>query len=143
MKNLLLVLMMGLFGFLTTLLIIPFIKKLALRTNIIAYPGGRRNHEKPTPLLGGVAIFLPFAVVFVLFYSIVMMGKLQVGHPEKLQMLSLFLGSTWILILGVIDDKAPLGWKKKLLGQVFGVVILVLGGHTICLLYTSPSPRDS
>ncbi|MEI7448114.1 MAG: MraY family glycosyltransferase [Desulfomonile sp.] len=131
MKNLLLVLMVGLFGFLTTLLIIPFIKKLALRTNIIAYPGGRRNHEKPTPLLGGVAIFLPFAVVFVLFYSIVMMGKLQVGHPEKLQMLSLFLGSTWILILGVIDDKAPLGWKKKLLGQVFGVVILVLGGHTI------------
>jgi len=131
MKDLLLVLSVSLFGFLATLSVMPLVRRLAQRTGIISYPGGRRNHERPTPLLGGLAIYLPFAIVFCLFYIGVTLEKFQGSHPKNLQMLSLFLGSTWILLLGVIDDKHRLGWKKKIIGQLFGVSILVLGGHSV------------
>ncbi len=45
--------------------------------------------------------------------------------------MSLFIGSVWILSLGIIDDRVNLGWRKKLLGQILGIGIVLLGGHTI------------
>ena len=37
---------------------IPILRKLAFKFNILDIPGGRKVHKVPTPLLGGVAIFL-------------------------------------------------------------------------------------
>ncbi|MGC8605552.1 MAG: MraY family glycosyltransferase [Desulfomonilaceae bacterium] len=45
--------------------------------------------------------------------------------------MSLFIGSLWILSLGIIDDRVNLGWRKKLLGQIGGIAILLIGGNTI------------
>ena len=41
------------------------------------------------------------------------------------------MGTTWILVLGIIDDWIKLGWRKKLLGQLVGISILLVGGNTI------------
>lgn len=120
-----------LFGFAVTSLTIPLVKAAAFKYGLVSSPGGRRAHLKPTPLLGGLAIYLPFAVVFLSFFSLLAAGKFTLDKPDKLNMLSLFLGTSWILILGTIDDKIPMGWRKKLLGQLLGGIILVLGGHTI------------
>jgi UDP-GlcNAc:undecaprenyl-phosphate GlcNAc-1-phosphate transferase len=46
-------------------------------------------------------------------------------------MVSLFLGTSWILVLGTVDDRLTLNWKQKLAGQFLGGLILILGGHTI------------
>lgn len=130
-KDLILVLSVSLFGFLTTLAVMPLVKRIAKKKGIMAHPGGRRNHERPTPLLGGLAIYLPFALVFCFLYAGVLIGQFPITHPDSLQMLSLFLGSAWILFLGFIDDKQRLGWRRKLVGEVFGISILVLGGHSV------------
>jgi UDP-GlcNAc:undecaprenyl-phosphate/decaprenyl-phosphate GlcNAc-1-phosphate transferase len=119
------------FGFAGTALAIPFVQKAALRKGIVSEPGGRRTHGEPTPLLGGVSIFLPFALVFITFFGLCIFQKLPADRPNSVQMLSLFLGTAWVLCLGTIDDKTPIGWQKKLLGQIAGTVILVLGGHSI------------
>ena len=38
----------------------PLCKAIAWRTSFLAHPSDRGIHQRPTPLLGGVAIFLAF-----------------------------------------------------------------------------------
>ena len=38
----------------------PFIMKLALWTNLVDKPNARKNHEKVTPLMGGLSVFIGF-----------------------------------------------------------------------------------
>lgn len=35
----------------------------ARRFGMVDHPGGRKNHDHPTPLVGGLAIFLAFLIV--------------------------------------------------------------------------------
>jgi UDP-GlcNAc:undecaprenyl-phosphate GlcNAc-1-phosphate transferase len=120
-----------LFGFIVTYTTIPALRRVALNYDVVSAPGGRRSHNKPTPLLGGLAIFLPFAAVFITFFILTITEQIVLNQPTKVQMLALFIGTTWILILGTLDDKAHLGWRLKLAGQGLGAAILVLGGHNI------------
>ncbi len=121
----------GVFGFIATFASIPVYRKFALKYNFLSYPGGRRIHEAPTPLLGGAAIYLPFAVVFCFLYVLTLLGRLELSEKHKFQMIALFLGTTWIFFLGTIDDKVSISWEKKILGQLFAVGILIVGGHSI------------
>ncbi|MEW6387212.1 MAG: MraY family glycosyltransferase [Thermodesulfobacteriota bacterium] len=118
-------------GFILTSLAIPVAKKIAEKYGLVSFPREPSRRRDPIPLLGGVAIYLPFALVFTVFFTLLLLGNLALTQPTKAKMLALFLGTTWILVLGIIDDKETLGWRQKLLGQFFGGVILVLGGHTL------------
>jgi UDP-GlcNAc:undecaprenyl-phosphate GlcNAc-1-phosphate transferase len=119
------------FGFTVTYAAIPAARKLARRWDLIAPPGGRRNHAQDTPLTGGWTLYLPLTGAFLAFFALALTGRLTVLRPEWGRMLSLFLGTTWILILGTIDDRMVIPWKQKLAGQLLGAVILVIGGHTV------------
>jgi len=119
------------FGFAATCILVPLLKKAALKKGFVAAPGGRRVHAEPTPLLGGLAIYPPFALVFITFFALLCSGQLFLEQPTRMKMLSLFVATTWLLILGTVDDKKDLGWRKKLLGQIVAGIILVLGGHNI------------
>jgi len=44
-------------------LLVPVAIRLSKRTGLMALPGGRHAHSKPTPLLGGLAMFVGFAIV--------------------------------------------------------------------------------
>jgi UDP-GlcNAc:undecaprenyl-phosphate GlcNAc-1-phosphate transferase len=78
-----------------------------------------------------LALFIPLMVAFLAFFGLALAGRLSMLRPEWPRMLSLFLGTTWILILGTIDDRLMLGWKQKLGGQFLAGLILVMGGHTV------------
>ncbi len=114
-----------------TLTLVPLVKRLAMKNDIMAYPGGRRNHEEPVPLLGGLAIFLPLLIVFVALFMADVTGSPYSGKDIHLKLTSLMLGTFWILLLGTFDDVIKLNWKEKLGGQFIGVIILIWGGHTI------------
>jgi len=119
------------FGCIVTYGTIPLAIKWAQNWGLVVFPGGRRNHAQATPLAGGFAVFLPLAAVFFAFFALTLAGRLPSWHPELKRMLTLFLGTTWMLVLGTVDDRLTLSWKNKLLGQFLGVFILVLGGHTV------------
>ncbi len=121
----------ALFGFLATLVAIPGIKHRALRSGVVDRPGGRKQHCGAVPLLGGIAIILPLLGVLSSIYCVNALGGELFERPKNGQVLSLLLGTAWILILGTMDDKYGLQWSKKLLGELGGVGILVLGGHCI------------
>jgi UDP-GlcNAc:undecaprenyl-phosphate GlcNAc-1-phosphate transferase len=120
-----------LFGLLGTAGVIPWVKKRAVALNIVSNPGGRRLHSAPTPLLGGIAIFFPPALVFLGMLIIEAGNPHHYGRPFFSHTLSLFLGTLWMVALGTIDDATRLGWRKKLAGQFCGAGILLLGGHGI------------
>ncbi len=90
-----------------SLIATPAMRSLALRFGMLAKPSRRSVHSKPTPYLGGVAIYLAFALSTFLF--------LGVDRPE---VMGLFIGGFLMVALGTLDDLRPLSPKVKLLGQV-------------------------
>ncbi len=102
--------------FLTSAILIPFIKDIAIHINALDVPNKRKIHKKPMPRLGGLAIFLSFLVGYMFF------------APITTQMISILIGSFLIILLGIIDDINPLKPTTKLWGQLLVAFILVFFG---------------
>lgn len=98
------------------LIITPFIKKLAIRLGVVDKPNHRKVHTNIMPRLGGLAIYLAFLIAFLIFI------------PKNNLTWGILLGSTIIVITGVIDDKYQISPRLKLLGQVIAATVVVLFG---------------
>jgi len=101
-------------AFILSILATPLFSKLALKQNIVDLPGAHKTHLKSKPLLGGLAIFIGFAVTLVLFLDV----------DNKL--LSLVIGTAVLVITGLLDDIYNLRPVLKLLGQTLSASIVVL-----------------
>ncbi|MBI4531380.1 MAG: undecaprenyl/decaprenyl-phosphate alpha-N-acetylglucosaminyl 1-phosphate transferase [Candidatus Latescibacteria bacterium] len=100
-------------------LLTPLVRRVALRLGVLDIPGGRKNHDAPTPLLGGVAVYGAFATVVLLnFYF-------------SFEMKGVALGGTLIFLLGLIDDVRELPSSFKLFVQCVAVAILIGYGVVI------------
>ncbi len=94
----------------------------AHRLDILDVPRGRKDHGKATALLGGVAIYIAFAVT--------VLRNFEFTDPLK----GVALGGTLMLIVGVLDDVMDLRAPVKLLSQLVGVAILIHYGVVISFL---------
>ncbi len=128
---LLLLAVTGGLGFLVTLCAIPIVKRIAERVDLLSYPGGHSSHDKPIPLLGGAAMLLGVLAAYLFFQMVLTKQAWDMQFPGFWETTSLVLGATWMCLLGTLDDKLHLGWKKKVLGELIGVGIIIAGGHTI------------
>lgn len=113
------VLLMVFIPFAFVALIIPFIKKVAVRIGAVDVPGGRHIHKKVMPKLGGLAIFLGFLLGYMIFGD----------HSE--QMNSILIGSFIIVITGLFDDICELKPLEKMLGQVVAACIITFYGKIL------------
>ncbi len=102
----------------------PVVRSAARRIGMMDQPSARKQHAVPTPLLGGVAIYLAFIVALILlgdrFYVKEVAG--------------IVLGATLVSFLGLWDDRKGLRPWVKLSGQFLAAGILVLGGVRITVL---------
>jgi len=103
---------------------VPVVARFALFWNAVVLPGGRYAHAGKTPLLGGLAIVLPF--VGFLVYD---------GSPRSL---GLALGACLMAGVGAFDDLRGMSPKGKLLGQAVSALILVATGHRASELLLAP-----
>lgn len=103
--------------FLSSLILVPIVKKIAVHINAIDIPNERKVHTKPTPRLGGLAIFLSFLLGYILF------GELST------QMLSILIGGFILIILGICDDIKPIKAKHKFIVQVIAALVVVCYGN--------------
>jgi UDP-GlcNAc:undecaprenyl-phosphate/decaprenyl-phosphate GlcNAc-1-phosphate transferase len=102
-------------------------KKLALKFNIVDKPDlNRKIHKKPTPLLGGLAIFLSFFLVLFLFKGDLLSGDLSINH-----WLGFFIGAIFLLVGGVLDDRYNLSPRFQIIWPVLASVAVILGGVSI------------
>lgn len=108
-----------LFSIASSFMLTPQIRAFALKRGIVDRPRGRRVHEVPVPMLGGVGIYLSFLAACVIFARI---DRNTIG---------LLLGGAIIVAVGVWDDICELNPRTKLCGQIAAAVVLVLFGVKI------------
>ena len=54
-------------SFLVAFYLVPIVRSIAIKLNILDIPDGSiKKHKKPTPYLGGIAIYIAFIVSLVL-----------------------------------------------------------------------------
>lgn len=114
-------------AFIISLLITPLVRKGAVLIKVIDVPRDKRRvHKKPTPLLGGIAIY-------VAFMSVLILKKGVITNSE----IAIMLGATVIAIGGFLDDKFDIKPWQKLAFQIVATVIVLAFGLKIEIL-TNP-----
>ena len=100
--------------------ITPVARRMAHQFGVLDQPNARKVHVKPTPLLGGVAIYIAFVL------ALLFLGDLFYVN----QVIGIFIGASFVSFLGLVDDSRGLRPLIKLGGQVVAALILVLSGVT-------------
>ena len=101
---------------LTSLILVPIIKKVAIHVNAMDEPNARKIHKVPMPRLGGLAIYLAFLLGYMLYGEV------------STQMLSILIGGFLLILVGFIDDIKSVPARYKLVVQIIAATIVVLYG---------------
>lgn len=92
--------------------------KMAILKNFVDKPNMRSSHTGCVPNIGGIVVFLAFLCSFLLFAHF--------GREPELQYV--LLGAILLFIVGIYDDMLVISPRKKLKGEVLGVLVLIIGG---------------
>ena len=103
-------------SFVVTSLVLWLLKPVAHRFNLLDHPAGRKDHQEPTPVIGGVAMFIGFLLAFV--------AVDQVNET----MTAFAVASLLLVVVGLYDDKHDMRWYWRILAQVIASLILIYWG---------------
>ena len=109
---------------LTCALAVPLVRRLAITRGAVDVPDPRRELARPTPRLGGVAVFLA-AVIVLAIAGATGLVSLASAPPRMLAFASAAL---LIVGLGAYDDFRPLRPPVKLVVELCAATIVVAGG---------------
>lgn len=100
--------------------LILLLRGVAHRFDFVDRPGGRKQHERPTPTVGGLAMFV--AVLVALIANDALRGNVAI-----------LLGiAAMLVVLGVLDDRRGLSVPLRMLIQVALVsIVVVYAGGTV------------
>jgi len=91
------------------MVLMPTIRKIAIKISLVDKPNLRKMHKVPVPLVGGILIVISSMITLFIFP--------EIWNVER-KYYVLLICSLILLIVGVIDDKMDLRWSIK-----FGVQI--------------------
>lgn len=106
--------------FAAALALTPLVRLLSRRTKFVAEPRDDRWHVKETPLFGGIAIYLAFSLVFILFHP----------HLPPGARLILF-GGTLLFLTGLVDDLITIKPPVKFAIQLIVSAMVVYFGRRL------------
>ena len=106
-------------SFCLALVLTPLVRAVARRYEFVAVPKTDRWHKKATAMLGGVAIWLSVVIVSVTFALQTVYGKY------------ILLASTFLFLVGLIDDLVHIKPYQKLIGQILGSAYVVYYGLSL------------
>lgn len=88
----------------------------ARRLDLMDYPKGRKDHERPTPVTGGLAM----AIASVLAYW---------AAPNLTPSIQAFcIAAVLLVAVGLWDDKHDLRWYWRVLAQVLAALVVIFWG---------------
>jgi len=124
---------------------VPAAGWVARRFGVIDQPGPRKIHEKPTPRIGGIAVWAAFTLVVLAGYFgapvlsrlpwvethlAAPVAMLQEAYRVQAKLVAMLVGGTLAFAVGLLDDvfgrRFPV--VAKFAGQVLAAVVLVAGG---------------
>ena len=108
-----------------SLVLTPIIRKGAIKAGLVYMPGPRTVHNRPMPVMGGLAIFV---ALFITVFHRVDLGQ---------DILGLFLGGLIVLAVGMWDDIKELRPLPKLIGQI-GAALVAMGFGVRIEFITNP-----
>jgi UDP-GlcNAc:undecaprenyl-phosphate GlcNAc-1-phosphate transferase len=103
----------------------PLVRRLAVRNGFIDHPSDRKVHPKPTPTLGGLALWFAVLVGLGVAYAIPDFRPLFEASSEPI---GVAVAGTVIVALGGYDDVRTLSVPAKVAGQILAAGILLLYG---------------
>lgn len=122
-------------AFVTTYVLTPLAKRLAVRTDAVDYPSKRRINTKPVPRLGGLAVFAGLIVgTCVALAGTRLLGwpPIFVPHPSLAISYPMLVVSFVLMVAtGAADDIVQLSPKAKFAGQLVAAGMAVWGGLVI------------
>ena len=104
-------------AFFVTLMSIHLLRPVARKVGLVDTPGGRKTHDKDTPLIGGIGIFLG------LLAGLFMNPETLVNYQPLLAIASV------LLITGLVDDYFPLPAVVRLGIQVLAAWFMCTWGE--------------
>lgn len=107
-----------LLSFGSTVLFVFVLKRLAYRIGFTDRPSERKSHEGEVPLVGGIAIFLGFAVCLI-----------YLGLVAPLRFF--LLGGGLLVLVGAIDDGTELSPNLRLVVHVVAALVMCLLGGVV------------
>jgi UDP-GlcNAc:undecaprenyl-phosphate GlcNAc-1-phosphate transferase len=100
----------------------------APRVGMLDQPDHRKNHARPMPLLGGLAVYLAVALTYLLFGAV------------NLHTAWLLAGSLLMLAVGLWDDRVGLRARVRLSFQALAATGMIAAG--ICFRWFQWAPAD-
>lgn len=113
---------------LVTWLLTPVVRRVAIRLGAVVSPDARRVHERPTPTLGGAAMYGGFLAAMAAASVLPQFRAVFRGTSEPL---GLLVGATTMFAVGALDDLRDVSPPAKLAGQVFSGSLLSILGITL------------
>ncbi len=109
----------GLLAFALTAVLLWVLVPVARHVGLVDHPGGRKAHHHPTPLIGGIAMFIAFA------FSVLMLDISLSSYRM------LFAGSLLLVVVGAIDDLYELSASRRFIAQIVASLLMILGGGVV------------
>src|SRR5687767_9349991 len=106
-------------SFCLALVLTLLVRTFARRFGFVAKPKIDRWHKKPTAMLGGAAIWLSVVITAVVF-------SLRTTYVTEI-----LLASTFLFLVGLVDDLIHIKPYQKLIGQILGSAYVVYYGLSL------------
>jgi UDP-GlcNAc:undecaprenyl-phosphate/decaprenyl-phosphate GlcNAc-1-phosphate transferase len=108
-----------------TYLLTPLVRRGSIAIKAQHAPRDRDVHEKPTPLLGGIAMYCGLVAGLLVAERLT---YLQHAFPSSDTVLGLLLAGGLLVLVGAVDDRWGLGVISRLAGQIAAGGILIWSG---------------
>jgi UDP-GlcNAc:undecaprenyl-phosphate GlcNAc-1-phosphate transferase len=113
-------------GLTASLLLVPAVRWFSSKTGKVAIPRSTRWHQQPTPTLGGVGMFIAFAIALLIMF----LTKNDQNLFENRW--SILTAIVIMFLVGIFDDYRPINPPVKLTFQIIAATLVIFfGGNTI------------
>ena len=99
-------------AFVVSLLLGRVLAHLAPVWGLIDHPGAHRDHEEETPLVGGLAIYISFLLISILFL-------------DYTEFRGLLIGGGLLVTVGALDDRVELATSVRFVAQILAVMAII------------------
>lgn len=132
-------LMLALVAAVVTLACSLLVWKLSLKYRLYPKIRERDVHTRPTPRLGGVAMFIGMLAAFgvariVSSIDSAQFAQLEIVFADPFQVPAILFAALLIVLIGVADDLWDLDWMTKLAGQFLAAGLIAWQGVSIVSL---------
>jgi len=94
----------------------PIFINLACKLNFYDFPNSRKIHCDPIPRIGGIAMALGAGLPIVIW------------SPMSEFVMAVIIGSSILVIFGLVDDIREIGFKTKFFGQIMAALVVIIYG---------------